>query len=92
MNQSAVRRLLMWGDYVIREIDGVEIAEPRVEKGPSYAQDPATGWWEYLYDVVIGASATDMQWVVERPLPAGIIIAEEPSCETLVKVLILTVA
>jgi len=54
MNQSAVQRLLRCGDYVIREIDGVDVAEPRAGRGPAYAQDPETGWWVYLYDVVIG--------------------------------------
>ncbi len=83
MNQSAVQRLLKHGDYVIREIDDIDVAEPRVGQGPAYARDPATGWWEYLYDVVIGASATDasatdMQWVIERPLPVGVTIAQEP--------------
>ena len=59
LNQSAVQRLLKHG-YVIREIVGVDIAEPQVGRGPAYVQDPATGWWEYLYDVVVDAPSTDI--------------------------------
>lgn len=53
LNGSAVARLLAQGVYVIRTVDGVAVAEPSVGKGPAYAQDYETGWWQYLYDVAV---------------------------------------
>jgi len=60
INQSAVWRLLKQGNCVIRQIDGVDIAEPRVGRGPAYVQHPESGWWEYLYDVVVDVPSADI--------------------------------
>jgi hypothetical protein len=56
MSEWLAAWLVEQGVYVLRQIDGIAVAEPREGRGPAYAQDPETGVWEYLYDVAVGTA------------------------------------
>lgn len=49
-----VKHLIDIGIYAVRIIDGVRMAEPVDKAGPAYVENPASGWWEYVYDVATG--------------------------------------